>query len=77
MGILFNAFILSDITGVEINGITIRNYSISGVLIDYGSGNRIVNNKIYNAADYGIHVSSSSYNLIWKNEICSGLMACI
>jgi len=47
MGILFNAFILSDVTGVEINGITIRNYSISGILIDFGSGNRIVNNKIY------------------------------
>lgn len=47
MGILFNAFILSDVTGVEINGITIPNYSISGILIDFGSGNRIVNNKIY------------------------------
>jgi len=73
MGILFNAFILSDVSGVEINGITIRNYSISGVLIDFGSGNRIVNNKIYNIADYGIHVFSSSANLIWKNEICRGL----
>lgn len=47
MGILFNAFILSDVTGVEINGITIPNYSINGILIDFGSGNRIVNNKIY------------------------------
>lgn len=68
-GALLDAFVLSDVEGVMIEGIHIRHYRASGILIESGSGHRIVNNKINNMLEHGIEVISSSGNLIWKNEI--------
>lgn len=68
---LLTAFLLSDVVGVAIEGINIRHYRGSGLLIESGSGNRIVNNRINNMINDGIRLVSSSGNLIWKNEICN------
>lgn len=67
--ILLDAFILVDTAGVMIEGINIRHYRASGILIEFGRGNRIVNNKINNMIEHGVEVMSSRENLIWKNEI--------
>jgi len=72
-GTLSAAFTLSDVTGVAIEGIKIRHYSNNGILIESGSGNRIVDNKINNMISDGIAVVSSSGNIVWKNEICKCL----
>jgi parallel beta-helix repeat protein len=66
---LITAFMLSNVTGVEIDGITIRYYRGNGIVIDSGNGNRIVKNKIYNTFNNGIFLETSSANLIWNNEI--------
>lgn len=66
--LLANAFSLNGVTGVEIYGVTIRNYLTAGVMILGGTGNRIVHNKISNVSE-GIYVTGSSANLIWKNQI--------
>lgn len=42
--ILSSAFVLSDVSGVVIDGINIRHYRASGILIQGGFGNRIINN---------------------------------
>jgi parallel beta-helix repeat protein len=68
---LLNAFMLSNVTGVEINGITINHYRSNGIVINSGNGNRIVNNKISDIFVDGIRIVASSANLIWKNEICN------
>ncbi len=67
---LATAFALSNVTGVVIEGINIRNYRTFGILIEGGSGNRIIKNTINNTLSNAIEVQSSSGNLIWKNEIC-------
>jgi len=68
--ILLTAFTLSDVSGVIIEGVNIRHYRANGILIESGSGNRIINNKINNMLSDGIAIVSSSSNLVWKNEIC-------
>ncbi len=68
---LFTAFTLSDAVGVAIEGISIRHYKANGILIQSGSGNRIINNRINNILSDGIMIISSRGNLIWKNEICN------
>jgi len=65
----FTAFTLSGVTGVAIEGITIRHYTADGVLIFSGSGNRIINNKMIMLGD-GIQIRGSNSNLVWRNEIC-------
>ncbi len=69
--ILTSAFVLSAVGGVVIEGINMRHYRASGILIQAGSGNRIVNNTINNMMDAGIEIVGSGGNLIWKNEICN------
>jgi len=66
---LLDAFLLPDVVGVMIESITIRHYRASGILIEFGFGHRIVNNKIINMIENGIEVMSSRDNLIWRNEI--------
>lgn len=66
---LIYAFILPDVVGVMIEGINIRHYRASGILIEYGLGHRIVNNEISNMIENGIELVTSASNLIWKNEI--------
>lgn len=68
---LLNAFLLPDVAGVLIEGINIRHYRASGILIEFGLGHRIVNNKINNMIENGVEIVSSRNNLIWKNEINS------
>jgi len=68
--ILLVAFTLSDVVGVAIDGVNIRHYRVDGIFIEYGSGNRIINNIINNVQNNGIFLLRSSGNLIWKNEIC-------
>ncbi|MDF3000012.1 MAG: hypothetical protein K0Q48_131 [Bacillota bacterium] len=68
--LLANAFFLFGTTGVEISGITIRNYSYAGIVVIFGSGNRILSNRIKEAGERGIDIVRSSANLVWKNEIC-------
>ena len=63
------AFVLLGTTGVEISGITIRNYLLAGILIIGGSANRIVCNVITTTGIWGIVAAESSNNLIWKNWI--------
>lgn len=68
---LLTAFTLSDVVGVGIEGINIRHYRLDGIVVQSGSGNRIVNNKINNILNNGIDILGSNGNLIWKNEICN------
>lgn len=68
---LLNAFLLVDVVGVLIEDITIRHYRASGILIEFGGANRIVNNRINNMIEHGIEIMSSTNNLVWKNEIGS------
>ena len=63
------AFVLLGTTGVEISGITIRNYLLAGILLIGGSANRIVCNVIAKTGIWGIVAAESSDNLIWKNWI--------
>lgn len=67
---LITGFILSNVTGVVIDGIHIKHYRANGIEIDGGSGNRIINNNINNTMNVGILISNSVGNLIWKNEVC-------
>ncbi|HHY81997.1 MAG TPA: hypothetical protein GX505_04875 [Clostridiales bacterium] len=67
---LITAFTLSNVTGVVIEGVNIRHYRFDGIVIDGGSGNRIIKNRINNLLTIGISVFHSSGNLIWKNEVC-------
>jgi hypothetical protein len=55
---LLDAFLLPDVVGVMIEGITIRHYRASGILIEFGFGHRIVNNKIINMIENGVEVMS-------------------
>ena len=70
---LLTAFTLPEVSGVVIEGINIRYYRGDGILIEFGSGNRIISNTINNMLNIGIDVMGSRGNLIWKNEICSCL----
>lgn len=67
--LLANAFSLNGVTGVEIDGVTIKNYLSSGISILGGTGNRIIRNQISDIGNRGISVSGSTANLIWKNQI--------
>jgi len=69
--ILLTAFILSNVTGVVIEGINIRHYRDDSIIIQSGASNRIVNNRFNNMLSDGIVLIGSSGNLIWKNEICN------
>lgn len=72
LGLLANAFSLNGVTGVEIHGVTIRNYVANGIDIIGGTANRIIFNTISDitgAIGRGITVSSSTANLIWNNRI--------
>lgn len=69
--ILIGAFNLIDVIEVKIRGISIMHYRGNGILLEGGSGNRIVENKINSVLSNGMAVSSSHDNLIWKNEICN------
>ncbi|HHV47339.1 MAG TPA: hypothetical protein GXX53_10675 [Tissierellia bacterium] len=68
---LLTAFLLEDVVGVAILGIRIRNYRDDSIIIQSGSGNRIINNTFNNMLSDSIVLISSSGNLIWKNEICN------
>lgn len=68
--LLQSAFILTDVTGVEIYGMSIMHYRSNGIFITRGGSHRIIGNKINGVLNNGISVSSSSGNLLWKNEIC-------
>lgn len=68
--ILAAAFILNDVTGVEVNGVSIMHFRVNGIRIEQGGGHRIVGNKINRVLDTGIAVISSRENLLWKNEVC-------
>lgn len=67
--LLMDAFLLPDVIGVMIEGITIRHYRASGIAVEFGGSHGIVNNKITNMIENGIELMSSRGNLIWKNEI--------
>lgn len=66
---LVAAFILTNVTGVAIEGMHIKHYRVTGIEIDGGSGNRLIKNKISNILNIGILISDSGRNLIWNNEI--------
>lgn len=66
---LITAFILTNVNGVLIEGISIRHYRADGIVIDGGSGNRIIKNTINNMLNFGIVILASNSNLIWKNEV--------
>lgn len=68
--ILAAAFILNDVTGVEVNGVSIMHFRVNGIRIEQGGGHWIVGNKINRVLDTGIAVISSRENLLWKNEVC-------
>ena len=68
---LFTDFILLDVVGMGIEGINIRYYRDSGIIIKFGSGNRIANNRINNLISDGIEIVGSSCNLVWKNQVCN------
>ncbi|QOX62056.1 right-handed parallel beta-helix repeat-containing protein [Anoxybacterium hadale] len=67
--LLLNGFILSGVIGVEIYGVTVRNYVQNGIAITGGSANRIVSNTIHDMGNNGIRITGSAANLIWKNNI--------
>ncbi|QOX65537.1 hypothetical protein FRZ06_20310 [Anoxybacterium hadale] len=69
-GELSNGFFLFGTTGVEVSGIKIQNYAYAGIVVIFGSANRILSNIIKEAAERGVDIVRSSANLVWKNEIC-------
>lgn len=69
-GELANAFLLFGTTGVEVSGIKIQNYAYAGIIVLFGTGNRIISNRIKETGERGIDIVLSSANLVWKNEIC-------
>ena len=66
---LLDGFLLNGVTGVEIYGVTVRNYIQDGIAITGGSANRMVKNTISDVGIFGIRIASSSANLVWKNNI--------
>lgn len=68
--LLQSAFILTDVTGVEISGVSIMHYRSDGISIVGGGGHRVVGNEINGVLNNGISVIASSGNLLWKNEVC-------
>lgn len=66
-GVLAAAFILNNVTGVEITGVSIKNYLADGIYIFQGSANRVACNKIQDISGEGIFCNASAANLIWKN----------
>ncbi len=68
-GFLLSAFILSEVVGVTIEGMSIRHYRDDSIIIQSGSGNRIIGNRLNNVLSDAIVLISSSGNLIWKNKI--------
>ena len=68
-GFLASAFILNGVSGVEIFGVTMRDYIGYGVYINGGSANRIVSNTIYDIGANGVQIFASSANLVWRNWI--------
>lgn len=71
--VLVEAFTLNDVSGVEITGFTIKNYSSEGIRIIDGSSNRVLHNHIRNLAGagnpIGIAVNHSERNLLMNNYI--------
>ena len=67
--LLLNGFVLAGVTGVEIYGVTVRNYTQNGFLITGGLANRIVNNNVQDVGNNGIRITGSAANLVWKNNI--------
>lgn len=66
---LATGFILSGVTGVELVGLEIMNYTVNGIHISGGMANRILGNRITSVGFRGINVVASSGNLIWFNLI--------
>lgn len=67
------AFLLNDVTGVEILGFKIQRYRTNGIRItggaDIGGANRIVGNLVQDIlSGDGIRTGTNS-NLFWKNEV--------
>ncbi|MDF3003450.1 MAG: hypothetical protein K0Q48_3569 [Bacillota bacterium] len=67
--LLLDGFVLNGVTGVEIYGVTVRNYIQSGIVVIGGAANRLVNNTIHDVGSNGIRISGSTANLVWKNNI--------
>jgi hypothetical protein len=67
--LLLNGFVLAGVTGVEIYGVTVRNYTQNGFVITGGLANRIVNNTVHDVGGSGVRIFSSGGNLVWKNNI--------
>ncbi|HEX2946730.1 MAG TPA: right-handed parallel beta-helix repeat-containing protein [Clostridia bacterium] len=64
---LLSAFTLSNVTGVEIEGFRIIDYTSSGIIAGSGGYNRIIGNRIINAGDSGIQLTGTTGNLILRN----------
>lgn len=68
-GALLSAFTLVNAVGVELCGITIRNYQSRGVQINGGSANRVIDNDISSVGSEGVLALTSAGNLIRGNSI--------
>jgi len=69
--ILLSAFVLSGVSGVLLEGIKMRYYRASGILVQAASGNRLINNTINHMMAAGIEIVGSSNNLVWRNSVCN------
>lgn len=66
---LENGFTLNGVTGVEINGFNIANYTSDGIDINDSNFNLITRNKITKVNGDGIDLNSGTGNLIFNNTI--------
>jgi hypothetical protein len=67
---LTTAFTLTNVSGVEINGFVVENYTNFGIQTAFGGGNhRIVQNKIKNISVGTGIIFRNPGNLAWRNEI--------
>ncbi len=65
---LADAFILTNVQGVEIRGITIMDYTDDGIQLTAGFAHRILNNKIIRVGNRGIALIRSNSNFILRNQ---------
>lgn len=69
---LLNGFFLDNISGVEISGFKIQNYSSSGITVDNDESSgfhRLIDNKIKDIGLDGIRIEESDSNLVFGNTL--------
>ncbi len=79
---------LNEVSFVEIEGFTIKNFTSAAIQVTGGTGNQFVQNRIGGLHEldgptsgaetsFGINLQASSRNLVWRNRfqgVCAGVL---